>query len=541
MGVHRGRAGGRMFWRLLGGTVAITAAALGAVPGPAVAGGGSPGGGHQGHHGHGGSAGAAQYMYDEAHTGYQPRTAINLRTASRLHAEVSIDPGPNQKLDSVFAQPVVAGDSVYVGDWDGYEYAFDLRGNIKWRTYLGRTVAPDQPSGCHPPKAGVSSTATVVRLGGHDGRGRSRGTADDDQQGHGRGRQVMFVGGGGPQDPSQAQGPVYFYSLDAHNGRILWRHQVGVAPQQYVWSSPTYYRGSVYFGVASFGDCPEVRGHVLKLDARTGHLQADFATAPPQCRAGAVWSSPTIDARAGMVYVTTGNGTETGSIQSCLDPRLRLSWSLLKLRAQDLSLVDEWQVPLDQRDDVYDSDFGTTPTLFHDRHHRPLVGASNKNGLYYAWDRRDVAAGPVWSVRVAPGGACPQCGQAAISPAAFDGHTVFIGGGITTIDGQQCGGNVTAVDPATGRVRWAHCFLAGPEPPPAVLGAVTVTRSLVVVGSARQIVLLNKWTGSVAYEFTAPEGQPGKPPSYFWGAPAVSSHHIWAGNMAGGFYGLALR
>ena len=464
-----------------------------------------------------------QYMYSAAHTGFQPFALINSRNASHLQLDTSFNPGANTKLDSIFAQPIASGNRVYVGDWDGYEYAFRSDGTVAWRTYLGRTVAPNQPSGCMPPMAGVSSTPALVWQVGRSGP-----------------RQVMFVGGGGPQNPQQPNGPVYFYAVDAGNGHVLWRHQVGVAPQQYVWSSPVYYRGSVYFGIASFGDCPEVQGHVVKLDAATGRLQADFATAPDPCRAGAVWSSPTVDERTGSLYVTTGNGVETGSITQCSNLTLKHAWSILKLRADDLRLQDEWQVPVSQRDDVHDADFGTTATLFTDSRGRQLVGASNKNGLYYAWDRSHLSAGPVWSRRVAVGGACPQCGQAAISPAGFDGHTLYVGGGIIQSGSQQCGGNVQALDPATGAVRWLHCFPAGPTPPPAVLGAVTVTNSVVVVGSARDLVVLDKRTGRTVYTYRAPEGAAGKPPAYFWGAPEVTLTRIWIGNMAGGLYSLRL-
>ena len=464
-----------------------------------------------------------QYMYDVRHTGYQPDTTITAANADSLKPVVSLNPGSNSKLDSIFAQPIASRGRVYVGDWDGYEYAFNKSGHVDWRTYLGRTVAPNQPSGCQPPKAGVSSTPTIVSM-----------------RLHGHVRQVMFVGGGGPQHPMQNTGPVYFYALDAQTGHIVWKHQIGTAPQQYVWSSPTYYRGSVYFGIASFGDCPEVQGKVVKLNARSGKRQAVFNTVPNRCRGGAVWSSPTIDPRTGAIYVTTGNGVLTGSIQRCTNARLKYAWSILKLAGSNLRLIDHWQVPASQRDNTFDSDFGTTPTLFTDTSGRRLVGASNKNGLYYAWDRSDLAAGPVWDRRVAVGGACPQCGKAAISPAAFDGRHLFIAGGILQLnDGTKVGGNVQEVDPATGQRIWIHTFPTGPKPPPSVLGAVTATASTVVVGSARNLVVLDKTSGDAVYTFTAPADS-GKPPAYFWGAPEVSGDHIWAGNMAGGLYGLAL-
>lgn len=63
----------------------------------------------------------------------------------------------------------VVGGTVYVGSWDGYEYALDeATGVQKWRTYLGIT----QVSNCTPPSAGISSGAAVqngvVYVGGGD-------------------------------------------------------------------------------------------------------------------------------------------------------------------------------------------------------------------------------------------------------------------------------------------------------------------------------------------------------------------------------------
>ena len=65
-----------------------------------------------------------------------------------------------------------------------------------------------------------------------------------------------------------------------------------------------------------------------------------------------------------------------------------------------LSLVSAWQIPADQQ--IGDSDFIATPTLFTatiSGQARSLVGAANKNGIFYALDRTDLAGGPVWQQR----------------------------------------------------------------------------------------------------------------------------------------------
>ncbi|MDQ6645173.1 MAG: hypothetical protein M3Y76_12060 [Chloroflexota bacterium] len=82
-------------------------------------------------------------------------------------------------------------------------------------------------------------------------------------------------------------------------------------------------------------------------------------------------------------------------------------------------LSDERCIPL-----TADADFGGTPTLFttsiRGTVHK-LVGAVDKNGIYYAFDRTSVSSGPVWQRPIAIPGAYPQCGQGSISSSAWNG------------------------------------------------------------------------------------------------------------------------
>ena len=92
-----------------------------------------------------------------------------------------------------------------------------------------------------------------------------------------------------------------------------------------------------------------------------------------------------------------------------------------------------------------DPDFGTTPTLFTaiiNGVSRPLVGALNKNGLFYAWDRTNVAAGPVWETRIAN----PAGGPLSIVSATWDGSRLYVGGGNTIINGVGCYENISALE-----------------------------------------------------------------------------------------------
>jgi len=103
--------------------------------------------------------------------------------------------------------------------------------------------------------------------------------------------------------------------------------------------------------------------------------------------------------------------------------------------------MNSWQVPPAQQ--VSDSEFGSTPTLFTSTIggsvHR-LLGVANKNGNYYAFDEASLSTGPVWTVTVAQGGSAPQFGDGSISPSAWDGTNLYVGGGRATINGQRCSG-----------------------------------------------------------------------------------------------------
>jgi outer membrane protein assembly factor BamB len=82
------------------------------------------------------------------------------------------------------------------------------------------------------------------------------------------------------------------------NGRVFER-------LLFIWSSPTVYKGSVYIGLASFGDCPLVQGQFFQLDVTTGKIEHTFDVVPGGCLGGTVWGSPAIDEAKGTVYIGT--------------------------------------------------------------------------------------------------------------------------------------------------------------------------------------------------------------------------------------------
>src|SRR5262249_30247914 len=346
--------------------------------------------------------------------GFNPTSVPNLGLAWQTSDTGVPDPG-------VFSQPIVSNGLVYWGSFDGYERATDTSGKLVWHTFLGTTTPPNcQPVGPNSTEAGVASTGTV--------------TTDVPVNGA---TSVLYVAGGDSK----------MYALNAATGAILWWYNVGGNPNTFLWDSPLVSGNSVYIGVASFGDCPLVQGQLLQLNRVTGTLQNTFNVVPNGCDGGGIWTSPTLDAAAGTIYFDTG--TASDNCPNTPGP------SVFEVRASDLSLVGSWTLPAAQQ--VDDADFGTTPTLFNGvigGKSEPLVGVSNKNGVFYAFERDALPAGPVWSTRIAINGSAPTLGTGDIASAAFDGTTLYVGGDNTS----SCSGTLNALNPSTGAFIWQHCF-----------------------------------------------------------------------------------
>jgi len=370
--------------------------------------------------------------------------------------------------------------TVYIGSWDGYEYALDAAtGTLKWKTYLGITIVPN----CAPSRAGVTSAAAVQ--GG-----------------------VVYVGGG----------DAYWYALDAASGSVLWKVYTGdnsPTGGHFNWSSPLLANGYAYIGIASEGDCPLVQGQLLKVDLASHQVVATFNVVPNGQIGGGIWTSPTLDLATNRVYVDTGtedNGTQT------------YPQSLIALDATTLAVKSAWHLPPAQA--VFDSDWGDTPILFADSAGHQMVAAANKNGYLYAFDRANLGAGPVWARQVANGGPYPVRGDGTISSPAFDNQTLYMAGGNTTIGGTAYKGSVRALDPATGSFKWEH------GAPGTVIPALAYTNGLVLDGAGPTLEVLNAASGALLYSY--------RTGAVFYGSPSVANGRIYAGSADGKLYAFGL-
>ena len=337
------------------------------------------------------------YLFDQGHSGYNPNeTAITTATASKLQLLWN---AKSSNTTVISTQPVTANGLVYWGDWAGVMHANKPDGTPVWTANLGQMPTP---STCSGRTKGILGTATATTI-------TINGTATP----------VLFAPGG----------TAVLYALNALTGAVLWKNQLAVSPNE-IWGAPDYYNNSVYIGISSWGDCPLIQAKILQLDGSTGAIQNTFNVVPNGCTGASVWGSVTIDTSNNTLYFATGNGGGCSSNETN-------AVAVVELSAANLSYVSSWQVPSSQQ--ISDGDFGDTPTIFtatlNGTTHR-LIGVANKNGIYYALDEANIAAGPVWQDSIAVPGSGPEGGQGSISPSAWDGTNLYVAGGNTTITGR---------------------------------------------------------------------------------------------------------
>ena len=258
---------------------------------------------------------------------------------------------------------------------------------------------------------------------------------------------------------------------------------------------------------------------MVQLDALTGAIQNTFYTAPSGCTGATVWGSLTIDAGANVVYAVTGNQG------ACNKPKEPYAFAIVKLDATNLSVLNSWQIPKTERVGS-DDDFGSVPILFQGTvsgQIQPLVGAPNKNGIFYIWNRNDLAAGPVYRLAVA------NHNVADIAPAAFDGTVLYIGTPATTVNGVRHPGSIQAYNVNDlPNLLW-ETNLTAP-----VLASVTAAAGIIVVNAGHKTWIINASTGAIVKTLQAESV--GGTRGFFWGAPIIAGGVLYEGDTQGFIY-----
>ncbi len=366
------------------------------------------------------------------------------------------------------SQPSVAGNQILVGGQFGEVYSLDRdTGCIQW-TFEG--------------EAGVKG---VVAIGPPNDRGERTAVAADFR--------------------------TTVVALDLATGTPRWKTRVGDHPASSITGSPVIHNGLVYVPVSSMEvvaaqnpayRCCTSSGAVVALDLATGavvwrhraieeeakEVGTTSAGVPILGPAGVpIWSSPTVDASRGLLYIGTG--------ENYTRPTSSTSDAILALDLKTGRLVWSFQATAD---DAYnmacgvrkgancpdqhgpDVDFGQAPLLTTLPDGRESLGVGPKLGVVEALDP-DRRGAVVWQARVGRGGAL---GGIHWGVAAGEGRVFApVSDRLTGIDpAGDARPGLHALDLATGAALWsqpappcvarAGCFAAFSAAAAAIPGAV---------------------------------------------------------------------
>ncbi|MCP6759722.1 MAG: PQQ-binding-like beta-propeller repeat protein [Fischerella sp. CENA71] len=464
----------------------------------------------------------------------------------------------------ISATPAVLDRAVYLPDWGGNLFKIDARtGTQIWSNSIANYIS--DPS---IPKA-VSRTSPAVT-----------------------GNKVII----GSQEGA------FLMAINKNTGELIWKTKLDSHPNAIITQSPAIYGNRIYVGISSLEEtissidpnypCCIFRGSMTAVNLTTGKILWKTYTVPdnggqPGGYSGAaVWgSTPAIDPKRKLVYITTGNNynvpqtvkdcianLSTPSDQSqCLDPNNHIDaimalnldtgaikWSN-KLQGYDASNLacfpgfDPTNCP-DPKGEDYD--FGQAPMLFTVKNagkQRDLVGAGQKSGIFWALDPD--AGKVVWSQIVGPGGPLggimwgsatdDQQIYVANSNSISQKHTLQPSGETIT------GGSWSALDAATGKIIWQIADPGDKDAlPPTILpggsaqAPMTVANGVVYAGSmaagqgVNNMYALDAKTGNILWRFNSGgsvvAGAAVVDGSVYWGSgykrygPTVSNNQFYA-------------
>jgi outer membrane protein assembly factor BamB len=233
----------------------------------------------------------------------------------------------------------------------------------------------------------------------------------------------------------------YLYALRASNLSVQWRSVIAIPSKKisnyFDWSSPTVANGTIYVGVSSNCDKPQIRGGEVAYNQANGKRLAEFYTEAKGKVGASVWSSAAV-VPGGDVFISTGDGPDT-SVSAQLTGHAE---SIIKLAPRTLKLLGEFQIPAKQV--IHDSDFGASPVIVGND-----VGACNKNGIFYMLSQATMKV--AWEDRV---GHVATGSDNCIAAPAVDGSVMYTAGVGGTIGGKAYRGSVQERDVATGAKVW---------------------------------------------------------------------------------------
>jgi outer membrane protein assembly factor BamB len=324
---------------------------------------------------------------------------------------------------------------------------------------------------------------------------------------------TVFVPGGDGQ----------VYAFNATTGALLWSTPIASnASNEFLWSSAFPVNGTLYQGVATFGGestCGSAPGRLVAVSESTGVVTGTWWADAQHRSGGTIWTQPAYDATTGKIFVATGN---VGlNIQPADEP---YSQAVVAIDPATMTAVDSYQVT--SASASVDYDFGASPSLVDTPGGQHLIVAVNKDGIVYALNRNNLAAGLVWSYEVSTPAGTPEDGQGSISSPTAANGIVFVGGGATP-DGHS--GAVAALNADTGAVQWVF------HPDGFILAGLMSVGDVVVApatgGTEGHLYVLSQMDGSVLYHLDDSS-------SSFYSQPTFAEGLLYANDETGNTYAL---
>jgi polyvinyl alcohol dehydrogenase (cytochrome) len=380
---------------------------------------------------------------DDSNARFAPNPGFTAAEVSRLKVKWAF----GYRGSYVYGQPVVVAGRVYVTSSGGRVHALDLAsGCVHWSF--------DADTGAR--------TAIVAGRAGEIG--------------------ALFFG-----DDS---GTVY--ALRADDGQLLWKRRLDPHPYARITGSPKLHDNVLYVPVSSLEEvvaadskypCCTFVGSLAALDARSGALRWQSKTLDPPAAlrlsdvgtqlhgpaGAAIWSSPTVDAERGLVYVATGNSyTDVPSTHSDAVLALWMDTGTL-LWSRQLTPGDNFNMSC-ARPQVCgtgavcdlggktncpqlpgpDLDFGASTVLRDLPDGRRVLIASQKSGVVYALDTAQQGA-VLWQLRLGAGGPLGGIEWGA----AADAERVYAPISDAFAKPSEARPGLSAVDLASGTLRWS--------------------------------------------------------------------------------------
>ena len=303
----------------------------------------------------------------------------------------------------------------------------------------------------------------------------------------------------------------WFYALEAETGKLLWKKHIETHDTARLTATAVAHDGIVYAPVASWEEtrsanpdytCCTFRGSLVAMKIADGSQvwksymveepKESGKTASGKVKMGpsgaSIWSSPTLDLKRHLLYVTTGDNfsnpaTLTSDAVVAIEMGTgRIAWS---------KQVTEGDVSPSEKGP--DFDFGSPPMLVKTPAGKEMIVAGQKSGIVYGFDP-DKKGGIFWQVRVGVGGSNGgvQWGT------SFDGRNVYAatsdkvttrttgpGGAVVRSLDPSKGGGLTALRVADGSKAWFVEPKPCPDPgcSPAQSAALTSIPGVVFSGS----------------------------------------------------------